>query len=1750
MGKGGSRQKPNDVDVDSLLKKYGIKKPVAPTTDEGTKQDSQPTNKDAASSGSIPTRKVLTWTEYHDVVMDYVRRLGELRQSYVQSSDYFVKARAHAKSQNTANRNVVLSNLEKREKKKQGQILRAVETKTRGTFSQALMEKLKESLAAFSTEAHCSQVDDVDGLACLLVATISYKSWGPVFQKATELCPEVFSAKEKQLKLPVGIFFQDGAFAINVSGGLPKKGVDIVTATVVSAVARLGSKGLRICVVQPEAPKDGASTAILNSLSQLRQAAPTMFIWGKQGDEGARAALTQTKGYLNSGKGRAIVVAFGLDAGGSAKTRAAIKELSSRSKQKDCLLLAPIVGKTDVLNGAVASCWEISAGPTPSWDRASLSYECMFASQGTLLAAMSRCQSRLELSGGKGRVLPQAIIDFVSQEPEGDPDSPEAVARFRSCVDGAVSLARTGDFLPANEFSGKVCLADAFLPLYDFESQPSFDTLKLAFNRKDGKHQDRIGIPLEADLRRPQNFLVTYKQGSQESALSFVQELTWQFIRQIPPTLLHVKVVDVRQGGSCAGMLLLNGKTQTLFNSGSATDNVTKPRDFDTMVSEVRDQVDDVIRDRTRAEGCLVDYNLEHPENAMPLTLVVVNGAEDLLRPGDPLYANFCNLMSRGYQGGVYVVMSAEEHYAFDHATQLDELSAATFLVDENGVSLSPSGLSVLPLETPALPQSDADANAYLSAYRDEAKRRAAKGLDFSAIAGDTLFDRSSLDGLDIPIGIGENGQQIEIHLNKDVPHGIICGNTGSGKSTLLHTMILSAISHYSPDELQLYLLDFKQGNEFGPVYANPAYPLPHMRLVAVSALPEFGESVLKELCDEMDRRSLLFNQLADSKVNALSAYRRETRRKMPRILVVIDEAEVLFKMSANDEVAKNCNRYLGMLAKQGRSYGIHLVLSSQNFISSPGVADAISQMAVRIGLKNSEDNQAQLFGVSKKYDALKAFGTDSAKGVAVMTNDVHSSMAPFRFRVSFCNPENGDRDRVLEKISKESKQRGFEYTSDKNRVFNVSEPCKLSDVADAVLSSAHKQRLDAIGQVVVPLGEPIRMADDIAIKFDSGMDSNMLAMVDRRESDFALTELLADAVLFNRKANMLYVDLPAFTGNETDSDAQALSTLEGVSCGRVRVTRNEAEALAGIHCVFDEYQRRLAVMDEGGIASLGDIIIVFRRAAKRGFFERLVGGKVTKPGARVSREKPDAGVGGAGAEDASANDEGGYKGDPHTFDFFGDVADKLDDLLAPSGDDSAQDVGEVGGEADSLAGEPGESGEPEALVLDKLPEDPYALEWEGELSEGAPGASKQLAELVHEGSQCRVFVVITAQSASAEFYSFLDERNMAGDLTQRVVRGLSAFDGRRVLGSEVPTDSMNANVVYFKGRNAADLSVSCQIKPYLPLSEEELLSWRKRTEVPTAADAQDAPRFNRVRVAAVASGRAVPEAKKDEAAIADAGAPIEREHHSIFDSDLFNDPAGLFSTKSYEVDNELEDEFSPENVAAAAATELAPQAQANFVPAQPTAAPAPVVAPAQVPPAAGFVVELGELQGGAGAARLSVGPRDLAAVAACGGTSEARGSLCSSLEEKIEQELGAKPQVVEVDATSDALAAAYSGLVERQEAFASSEAYDYWDLRDRLDDGEEMPEFEVLVLKGALDAVQSDDEILKQVVAILRGAGAAGCLAILTGSSSVLQVPAGASLMRWVRRVVNLDIAQFSGNGLFFEDFSTKPGEPVLFRL
>ena len=234
------------------------------------------------------------------------------------------------------------------------------------------------------------------------------------------------------------------------------------------------------------------------------------------------------------------------------------------------------------------------------------------------------------------------------------------------------------------------------------------------------------------------------------------------------------------------------------------------------------------------------------------------------------------------------------------------------------------------------------------------AAARRTDALPFAALLPERRWAESAANGLRTVIGrAGPAPLTVAFELwrfDDATPHWLVGGRTGAGKTVFLLDVLYGLAARYSPAELQLYLLDFKEGvsfTEFVPTGRDPSW-LPHARAVGIESDREYGLAVLRELRREAQRRASALKRHGVTKLADLPR-----AEPLPRIVAVIDEFHVL--LAGNDALAREAVDLLEELARKGRSYGVHLVLASQSMTGIEalyGRAEAIfGQFALRVAL-------------------------------------------------------------------------------------------------------------------------------------------------------------------------------------------------------------------------------------------------------------------------------------------------------------------------------------------------------------------------------------------------------------------------------------------------------------------------------------------------------------------------------------------------------------------------------------------------------------------------------------------------------------------------------------------------------------------------------------------------------------------------------------------------------------------------------
>lgn len=392
-------------------------------------------------------------------------------------------------------------------------------------------------------------------------------------------------------------------------------------------------------------------------------------------------------------------------------------------------------------------------------------------------------------------------------------------------------------------------------------------------------------------------------------AESLVETLLLRLVSFFPPGLVQLHVWDTGQLAGAAPNLY------PLTRTGLLT--VHDPRRLPQLLEELSDRIR-AVHTRVLVDG--------HPSlraipgaRIEPWVVAVLAGNGQPLREED--HRQLQRVARAGPPCGVHLVL-------VDVPTTLNA-PVETVRLREGGVTSSMTGTDVaVTLDPPLPPAVKSDACTKISMWHEQHRSTVRPLTDLLPQGG--WWKAKSAAGLHVPIGFRDS-EPHEMSLADLSPHALIGGPSGSGKTNLILTMIASLAARYDPDEVALYLLDFKEGVSFAQFAGRGGTNyLPHARLIGVNMNTdrEFGLALLQFLAHTMRERAEAAKAHEVSKLEELRA-KDTTPGRWPRIVAVIDEFQYLF--NEKDAITKTATALLEDVARRGRSQGIHLVLASQD---------------------------------------------------------------------------------------------------------------------------------------------------------------------------------------------------------------------------------------------------------------------------------------------------------------------------------------------------------------------------------------------------------------------------------------------------------------------------------------------------------------------------------------------------------------------------------------------------------------------------------------------------------------------------------------------------------------------------------------------------------------------------------------------------------------------------------------------------
>lgn len=338
----------------------------------------------------------------------------------------------------------------------------------------------------------------------------------------------------------------------------------------------------------------------------------------------------------------------------------------------------------------------------------------------------------------------------------------------------------------------------------------------------------------------------------------------------------------------------------------------------------------------------------------------------------------------------------------------------------------------------------------------------------------------SSRDSLEAVVGrVGREPLVLSLRTeNPPHPNLLIGGAVGQGKSNLLLDIVYSLAVRYPPEELTMLLLDYKRGLEFARFAPDEDGQnwLPHVSVLSLESDQEFGVAVLDYVRQELERRSELFK---DAGASSIVAYRRTTGEVMPRMLVIIDEFHVMFE--GDDDLVDQAVAITETIAKQGRAYGIHLLLASQTVSGISGLrakGDSIfAQFPLRMSLKNTAQESEAILSQHNRAAAELTY-----RGEVVLNRNFGHDPAGSNVRGTAAWAQS----EVMAVLQQGLWSRG-----------HAAPPLVFLGAEEARWPTAHLERLRGTGAPSAPrlwLGRPVAVSDAPSVlELDTDVDQGVV---------------------------------------------------------------------------------------------------------------------------------------------------------------------------------------------------------------------------------------------------------------------------------------------------------------------------------------------------------------------------------------------------------------------------------------------------------------------------------------------------------------------------------------------------------------------------------------------------------------------------------------------------------------------------------
>lgn len=539
-------------------------------------------------------------------------------------------------------------------------------------------------------------------------------------------------------------------------------------------------------------------------------------------------------------------------------------------------------------------------------------------------------------------------------------------------------------------------------------------------------------IPTLINLNSIKNIVYHTHGDAQETCSENIQSVLLRLLAVFPSDLLRIHVYDPLGLGENSKFLEPNNQP-LIFRNGVLSDR----RIIETDLEEVLNYIKEVRSIQGRSKyRTFEDYNSEVKGHHLEYHYLVFY---DFPEGYSQQAAEYISIILRsGLGSGVFVILHNNRLRKISSAWKWDENIFSKLTVNirvKNSYSAEWDNelFKYEKINLDQVPTSVVIDHILAQVGMDKSLENNRNILPFEdiAVSPSEWGNGTGTYSLSVPIGTLTDGSLYEFSLGEQgnsAHHAIIGGMIGSGKGNLIRVLLTQLLSKYSKDELNLYLLDFKQAQDLAN-YGK--YQLPQIRTLVMQTDPLSGLAILRWLVEEKERRSIKLAYEGGG-AEKIEEFFERTKMKIPRIVLVMDE---FTKLLEDKQCGQEAQDLLKELAKEGRAYGIHIILATQSLDNLAEMRAAYAQMRLRICLPVMDPSHSERILGSNNYGG----NTLKLSGQAIINDDLQGKLTENKL-IRIALLKTIDQEKILEKLI-------LHYGKSRTRVLGVIQPKKITEI-------------------------------------------------------------------------------------------------------------------------------------------------------------------------------------------------------------------------------------------------------------------------------------------------------------------------------------------------------------------------------------------------------------------------------------------------------------------------------------------------------------------------------------------------------------------------------------------------------------------------------------------------------------------------------------------------------------------------------